>query len=271
MIEGDHASARVWLEETIAADVPELQKVLARELQIVDADWAKRGTPPVGRSALTAPMPDPSVSWEDAFTATRDAFASGDYSEVARRFRLLAEHAPDAVAAARAVELRALAMESVPSDEPPANVRAREPDTKTVWYGWQTLIPDVVVLGLVGLQVAQVTDSSGVTVLGVVTYFLGGPTVHGLHGRVGTAFADLGLRIGIPLAIGGIGAALQSTNTDRVIAFVGGGAVGAGIAMATDAIFLAREDVRIEKAPPASAVSWRPIVAADRIGVAGTF
>jgi hypothetical protein len=137
---------------------------------------------------------------------------------------------------------------------------------ETVWYGWQPLVVDLAsateltfALGLKG------TDEFAVFGLG--GYILGGPIVHALHDRWTTAAASLGLRLGLPLAAGGMALLIASPSHSRPscdgcdTGMAGFGAVaaagvaataGALAASAIDVAVLSRE--KVERRP--SAVSF---------------
>jgi hypothetical protein len=85
------------------------------------------------------------------------------------------------------------------ADEPPS------PPAETRWYGWQTGLAD---LGVIGLWAASgALDGHGTTaggdalgLLGLAGFALGAPIVHAAHERRWTAIGSLGLRVGAPLA-----------------------------------------------------------------------
>jgi hypothetical protein len=85
------------------------------------------------------------------------------------------------------------------ADEPPA------PPAETRWYGWQTGLAD---LGVIGLWAASgALDGHGTTtggealgLLGLAGFALAAPIVHAAHDRGWTALGSLGLRVGAPVA-----------------------------------------------------------------------
>jgi hypothetical protein len=136
------------------------------------------------------------------------------------------------------------------------------PATKeTRWYGWQTLIVDAGSIALMPL----------VPPVGIGGYLLGPPLVHVVHGRPLPALGDFGLRLTIPPTCGIIGFAAAHGCTGFLCELEGaavGLIVGAGIAIGIDAIFLAREQVEVEKPKQVTIV---PLVSPTRAGVGGTF
>lgn len=125
------------------------------------------------------------------------------------------------------------------------------------WYGWQSLLIDGASVSLLAVDGALISTAArgdasfnagsillvfGPGVLGGLGYLFGGPVVHWAHGKVGTGFASLGLRVGAPLAGLGIGALLQGVfGHDNTAGGAIGAAAGAVAAMAIDDAFLAHE------------------------------
>ena len=147
---------------------------------------------------------------------------------------------------------------AAPADPPPAD---------TTWYGWQTLLTDVASVGLATLTSAHGSPDTESTVLGLSSaafYFLGGPAVHLLHGRGGTALLDFGLRVGIPAGAGLLGAALASglsngSSSDcpacvTIAGFLFGATLGGVAASVVDVGWLAQEPAPARPIVPA--VSW---------------
>ena len=139
---------------------------------------------------------------------------------------------------------------------PPAELPPRPPPRRAHrWYGYQTLIADgaMVALGSIGLALKEPTLST----VGSVGYFLGGPILHWAHQRVGTGFADLGLRVAFPIGglivgalVGAIaapknGSVHQDSNTILVATGIGA-AGGVVAAVVFDAAILAEETVHVE-------------------------
>jgi len=85
-----------------------------------------------------------------------------------------------------------------PHSRPPA--AREEPERR--WYGWQILIPDGVSGALLAVAIANEKTIPTTLPLSLAGYGLGGPIVHGAHGRWGAAGVSLLLRGALPL--GGI-------------------------------------------------------------------
>jgi hypothetical protein len=166
-------------------------------------------------------------------------------------------------------------------------------ETRSHWYGWQTLSTDGAAIGVLVLAGSLIhhddTDSQravadSVLVLSAATYALGGPIVHAAHQQWGTAGASAGLRIGLPLTGILVGAALDrcGPNTDSdtcgVIGPSLGMLLGFSAAMAIDASALSYEQVpvaSVARARQPLATTAAPFVIADArhalLGVSGTF
>jgi hypothetical protein len=78
------------------------------------------------------------------------------------------------------------------------------------WYGWQTLAMDS---ASVVAFVAGVSRFPALSDAGLAGYVLGGPAVHLGHGRVGVAFADLGVRLTAPLFASLIGYGIDVSSS----------------------------------------------------------
>ena len=81
----------------------------------------------------------------------------------------------------------------------------REPSAGRHWYGWQTLATDGAGLALLiaARQAAGPHErygplAEGLAYSGFTSLLIGAPTVHWAHGRLGTGFASLALRSGVP-------------------------------------------------------------------------
>ena len=76
------------------------------------------------------------------------------------------------------------------------------------WYGWQIMANDAAGLALAVGALSTIDDSETVsqTLFGgtVATWGFGGPAIHWAHGNKKTAVKSLGLRWGLPLAVGGL-------------------------------------------------------------------
>lgn len=154
--------------------------------------------------------------------------------------------------------------------EAPADAPADAP-APTHWYGYQTLAVDGAALALTIPAMASSSSGQqgGFAIASSLTYGLGGPIVHFSHGAIGKGFANLGLRVGMPLVLGAIGgllgaaayhpppaSACNSSSDDfcglgQALGPIGaiaegsaiGGLIGIGGAIAVDAAVLAREPV----------------------------
>jgi hypothetical protein len=139
---------------------------------------------------------------------------------------------------------RALA---APTPLPPAAVAPTEsaPEPEGwVWYGSRLMLADgaSLALGFAG----AVTSTGPVALTGLGGMVLGAPVVHLVEGQRGRALGSLGLRLVLPIA----GGALAAWSEERgnkggecncmggALAFVGGMALGMGVAMVVDAAFL---------------------------------
>lgn len=283
LVDGDFAAARRYLDRLRARDEGAEGRAPDGDLLFVLETWrAAGGRPPANASYATPEAAPPESDWERRFVVAREVLAVGGYADAARRLDTLAADAPDAVASARALELRALAWEALARDERGRAVvvvpregaprrSAPAPDgphpTETVWYGWQTLLSDGAALATTPI----------VPWLGVTTYLLGAPLVHAAHGRPIVSLASVGLRVGTPL-VGAVGGVLLSSGCGRDLCGLGyaavGAAVGAGGAVLLDAFALAREAA--EPAREGRPSAMRPSLAARReggfdVGLSGTF
>jgi hypothetical protein len=163
-----------------------------------------------------------------------------------------------------------------------------EPATESYWYGWQTLTVDAASVAVIGTGIA--TRSEPVGWLGAGGIYLGAPIVHISHGRVGMAFASLGVRLGLPSAGVAIGyasaGACPEANRQQLFGCVfhgwseafAGGLIGLGTAMAIDAALFTHGKRAIS--PPREsgvprltsvAPSYDPSTRSAAFGVGGTF
>ena len=147
------------------------------------------------------------------------------------------------------------------------------------WYGWQTLVADGAALTLLSVGISL--ESSGLAAAGLLGYALGSPAVHVGHARPLTALGSAGLRIALP-ATGMLLApelgncqhdeepSLASCTTEsRVV----GTLLGAAVAIALDASWLARESVPEQPAPRKLSLTPTLELARERqvVGVQGSF
>ncbi|HET7500094.1 MAG TPA: hypothetical protein VFK02_03800 [Kofleriaceae bacterium] len=160
-----------------------------------------------------------------------------------------------------------------PAFAPPGMVAPRPQDEvriETEHYGWQIVVSDVLAIGL------AVTNDGTAVPLGGLTYLLGGPIIHGMHGEGGRAAGSLALRVGLPvlgalagrkLLRPGSGCAQDDEGcgeSPEIGGLIVGGAIGLATAMIVDAALVARPRT-IEKR-----VTWTPQITAtsQHVGVA---
>lgn len=137
------------------------------------------------------------------------------------------------------------------------------------WYGgW--------IFGLDGIAIVTTP-----ILVGVGVYALGGPIVHLSKGEPGRAAASLGLRIGLPVALGGLVASQQQEcsptadlcGTGKGIAIAAAAGVGALAAMIIDSAALAYRKVPVK--PQAVGIAYTPSIAVSHdsavVSVSGTF
>jgi hypothetical protein len=144
-----------------------------------------------------------------------------------------------------------------------------EPEPPQRWYGWQLLVADGSVTGLV-LVSAAMTDGDLPVGLGLL--FFASPIVHAVHGNPGRAAASLGLRALLPFAGGLIG--METSNCGLLGGECKGLSTGIAVGFATavliDAGLLGWE---VDDAHDPGASRLRPTVQIGRsgawLGVAG--
>ncbi len=120
------------------------------------------------------------------------------------------------------------------SDEVGSPTRAST--TETSWYGWQTLLLDTTsVLVIAASGGPGGLDSAGRT-LGLGALVFGAPIIHAAHGNWGIAAGSLfGLRIGMPIGLGALGA-LYFERPDCDFCALGGFVIGAALGGVTAVI-----------------------------------
>jgi hypothetical protein len=113
--------------------------------------------------------------------------------------------------------------------------RQRKEKGASRWYGWQTLMCD-------GISVV-----TSPLLIGLGGYVIAPPIVHWVHGNVGRGFADLGIRIGAPIALSLLGytAFHSSHGSDDggAAGAIGGFLLGMVGAIVIDATVLAYQPV----------------------------
>jgi hypothetical protein len=173
----------------------------------------------------------------------------------------------------------ALLLNATPATPPETTA----PPAATTWYGYQPLIVDAIAGALIAGGVATSGQGGGLIPLpnpllgfGVLTYLLGGPIAHALHGRALIGGLDLLIRLGLPISGGLIGEFLVPVDPTTGISpgRPYGSLIGAVAASALDAALWSFAPVAPATATPAG-VSLAPFVGASRgallAGVAGRF
>lgn len=99
-------------------------------------------------------------------------------------------------------------------------VDAEKDPPQSVWYGWQILIVDGVSISTAAISLAAHKGSGGNAgaAIGILGFLFGGPTVHWVHGHVGTGFASLGVRAAVPLVLVGMLAVCYGKNNCGAVA-----------------------------------------------------
>lgn len=152
------------------------------------------------------------------------------------------------------------------------------------WYGWQTLLADAGAVTLtiwLSTSVDEHNDAAviGAVVAGVGSFVFGGPIVHAAHGHWTKAAGSLGLRAGLMLLGGGIGAAIGADACSQYVydhegCAIGDGAVGLmiGAVMATilDAAVLGREQIAAH-AGGAPTLAFTPLRDGGGLSIIGRF
>jgi len=112
-----------------------------------------------------------------------------------------------------AVMLLAVSPASAAADEPtvqgpaPAVAPSSASSVDPAWYGWQTLIADTadIALLLVALKTSDSSSTGAAVALGAVGFIVPAPAIHLAHGQSVRAGISFGLRLGLPLLLGGVG------------------------------------------------------------------
>jgi hypothetical protein len=151
--------------------------------------------------------------------------------------------------------------------------------TESRWYGWQTLVADGASLTLLAVGISL--ESSALSAAGLLGYALGSPAVHVGHVRPLTALGSTGLRIALPATGMLLGPALGSCHHDEEPSLascttesrVVGSLIGAAVAIALDASWLARDSVPEQPAPRKLSLTPTLELARERqvLGVQGSF
>jgi hypothetical protein len=101
-----------------------------------------------------------------------------------------------------------------PAPPPPPYGAADKPAPKyeKTWYGWQTLIADGAAIAM--YEGGRASTTAPLKTAGIMTFFLGTPILHMIHGNVGAGFGSAGLRFALPGlgALVGLFAGIASSN-----------------------------------------------------------
>jgi hypothetical protein len=99
---------------------------------------------------------------------------------------------------------------SPPPGSPPPPARLPEPEMR--WYGWQMLIVDAVVSGVIAYALVKEDRRLGTSA--VIGYLAGGPMIQAAHGQPRRVLRSVGARIANPLVFGLIGVAVGQCGRD---------------------------------------------------------
>jgi hypothetical protein len=250
------AEAKVEVDRAVLLADTAAERAAVSELAFVLEEWAMHGPPKrrVTCKPLSVSANGELARWQRHVSEARALLIEGCFSAAEETFEELFATAPDLVAASRVMELRALARESeaeailpkkrdvptaLPVSSDATSAENQKPGVVKRWYGWQTLILDGVALVLTPIN----------PYVGLGTYLLGAPIVHGAHGRFLTGFGDLGLRFSAPV----VGAALPyiastagkngGCKTSCEVATATGAVLGLVAAVVIDAAAIAREEI----------------------------
>ncbi len=168
----------------------------------------------------------------------------------------------------------------VVSEAPPSYADAyaapRRREKQTEWYGYINLTCDALATTSLYLsQEARSDTEEKLAYLALFTYLAGGPIAHWSHGNVGTGFASLGLRAGMPVVSTYLGCAAFGGGGGSEYGCLGGAIIGLGLgligAVTIDAAALAYK----EREAPRMAMHLVPVATPTKhgatFGVAATF
>jgi len=175
--------------------------------------------------------------------------------------------------------------EPQPPAAPPIAAEPTAAPPETRWYGWQTLAPDAVAVGLamvaahVGEKADQVATARGLLALSAGIFLADGPIVHALHGQPGRAGWSLALRLGLTLLGGAAGLGVgESCRTQYVYDHEGcqfeygfyGLVFGAATAALVDAAIVGHEPVTA-RARSAPSIAFTPLRDGGALSLSGRF
>jgi hypothetical protein len=141
-----------------------------------------------------------------------------------------------------------------------------------VWYGWQTLSLDglLIVGGIAALQLNDTRPELAETIVWapVIGFAVGGPALHLVHREPWRALGSFGLRAGLPILGGAIGTGIVATcppaegdygncGAPELIIGMAAGVVAASL---IDGLALARES---SKSAPGLRLSLLPFISRD--------
>lgn len=160
--------------------------------------------------------------------------------------------------------------------------------TATTWYGHQVLAADLASVGFIVAGAAA--DQPSVAWIGLGGLALGGPAVHLVHDRPGTALGSLGLRLGLPVLGAVVGHTAAGTCRERpdsrsllgdcflhgFAEAAAGSMIGMGVASALDIGVLSHEETkprRFQEGPRVAsfAPSVDPRAGSASLNLAGVF
>jgi hypothetical protein len=173
---------------------------------------------------------------------------------------------------------------AAPSPAVQAPTQAEPAPTLRQWYGSQVLLADGVSF-LLGVGVARAGGGDGGLMVAAAGWVVGGPAVHAVHHRPGTALASLVMRAGLTLLPYYAGGPCKTTCTTAVGSCADdpnasdhwqtqtttcngamGLLLGSMIASAIDSAFLSWQEVPVVAAPQVATPAHRR-VAIDSAGV----
>ncbi len=116
------------------------------------------------------------------------------------------------------------------------------------WYGWQILIVEG---GAAGISLLGLTGTDAFAFVGAGVSVLGPAIVHWAHGKIGTGFGSLGVRLALPSfgALIGVGA-----DRDSATGAIVGASIGYLVAIVLDVSVFARTPQEVRVTAPRAAL-----------------